>query len=62
MSGNQLTRGLGFIEAERNSLIIGYPDNHHLLIRYPDNRHKIHSTKIFVGIYKLFMQNKAKVK
>jgi len=62
MSRNQQIRGLGFIEAERIALITGYPDNHYLLTRYTDNRHKIHPTKEFVRIYKLFMQNKAKVK
>jgi hypothetical protein len=59
MSPNQQNGGFGFIETERTALITGYPDNHFLITRYPDNRHKIHFTKEFVRIYKLFMQNKA---
>jgi len=62
MSGNQQTKGLGCIEAERIALIIGYPDTHFLVTRYPDNRYETNSTKDYVRIYKLFMQNKAKVK
>ena len=56
MSGNQQTRGLGCIEAERMSLIIGYPDHHFLVSRYPDNRFAIFST-LFTNLRSTTVEN-----